>query len=181
MKNNSQYRVLFSRWVASACIAVVIYSFSCIPSLGITAQLSPSPVNLQNNLVKMQLSENEPVDSSIKQLVERQANAWESANIDKLLADFAEDSVFIVPGSVYRGKREIQEAAKGYFTQFTDTKVTIKRIIIQENQGAIEWAWSEKNKKTGEQSQAEDAIIFELENDTIKYWREYIDKKSQVN
>lgn len=181
MTKSSQYRIVVSRWVTSIFIAIAIYGFSAIPSLGITSQLSPSPANSQNNLVSMQLSENELVDSSIKQFVERQANAWETANIEKLLADFAEDSVFIVPSAVYRGKREIQEAAEGYFIEFTDTKVTIKRIISQGNQGAVEWTWSEKNKKTGEQSQAEDAIIFELENGKIKYWREYIDKESQGN
>jgi uncharacterized protein (TIGR02246 family) len=181
MTKSSQYRIIFSRWVASVFIAIAIYGFSSIPSLGITSQLSPSHATSENNLIKMQLSENESAHSSIKQLVARQANAWETANVEKLLADFAEDSIFVVPGGVYRGKREIQEAAEGYFTQFTNTKVTIKRVISQENQGAIEWAWSEKNKKTGEQSQAEDAIIFELENGKIKYWREYIDKESQVN
>ena len=179
MTKSSQYRILLSRWVASVFIAIAIYCFSSIPSLGITAQLSVSHGNSQNNWVKMQSSENEPVDSTIQQIVARQANAWETANVEKLLADFTEDSVFVVPGAVFRGKREIQEAAEGYFTEFTDTEVTIKRVIFQDNQGAVEWTWSERNKKTGEQSQAEDAIIFELENGKLKYWREYIDKEPQ--
>ena len=38
-----------------------------------------------------------------------------------------------------------------------------------------------KTKKTGETSRAEDAIIFELEDGKIKYWREYIDKQAQEN
>lgn len=40
---------------------------------------------------------------------------------------------------------------------------------------AIEGIWSDKTKKTGNTSTAEDAIIFEREGDPIKYWREYID------
>ncbi len=51
-------------------------------------------------------------------------------------------------------------------------------MIIEDNQGAVEWDWSDRNKKTGQQSEAEDAIIFELQDDgKIIYWREYIEKK----
>jgi uncharacterized protein (TIGR02246 family) len=121
------------------------------------------------------------VDPSIKQLVERQANAWETADSDKILADFAEDSLFVVPGSTFRGKQQIKDSADDYFAEFTNTKVTIKRIIANGNQVAVEWAWSDKNKKTSQTSKAEDAIIFELESGKIKYWREYIDKQPQGN
>jgi limonene-1,2-epoxide hydrolase len=38
-----------------------------------------------------------------------------------------------------------------------------------------------KTKKRVRTSQAEDAIVFELEGGKIKYWREYIDKQSQGN
>jgi uncharacterized protein (TIGR02246 family) len=123
----------------------------------------------------------ESIDPKIKQMVERQIHAWESADSDKLIADFAEDSWFIVPGSTFKGKQQIKEVAKKYFSEFTDTKVTVKRIIVNGNEGTIEWSWSDKNKTTGEESQAEDAIVFELEEGKIKYWREYIDKQPQGN
>ena len=121
----------------------------------------------------------ESIDPKIKQMVERQIHAWESADSDKVIADFAEDSWFIVPGSIFRGKQQIKEVAKKYFSEFTDTKVTVKRIIVNGNEGTVEWSWSDKNKITGEESQAEDAIVFELEEGKIKYWREYIDKQPQ--
>ncbi|HBL62139.1 MAG TPA: nuclear transport factor 2 family protein [Cyanobacteria bacterium UBA8803] len=123
-------------------------------------------------------SDSQPTDKIIQEILERQANAWETANSDQIIADFAEDGLFIIPGATFRGKLQIKETAESYFAQFTGTKVTIKRIIAQGNEGAVEWSWSEKNKKTGEESQAEDAIIFELEGGQIKYWREYIDKQS---
>ena len=123
----------------------------------------------------------EPMNSIIKELVERQANGWETADADKIIGDFAEDSLFIVPGSTLKGKQQIKDSAESYFSEFTDTKVTIKRIIGNGSQGAVEWSWSEKNKKTDETSQAEDAIVFELEGGKIKYWREYIDKQPQGN
>ncbi|WP_155897948.1 nuclear transport factor 2 family protein [Allocoleopsis franciscana] len=118
------------------------------------------------------------VDPKIQQLVERQAQAWETADSKQIIADFTDDCLFAVPGSRFRGKQEVKDAADSYFAEFMETKVTIKRIITNGNEGAIEWIWSEKNKETGEKTQAEDAIIFELEGGKIKYWREYIDKKS---
>lgn len=134
--------------------------------------------NVPHVAITMQLPETKAVDPKIQQLVERQANAWETSDSDKIIADFADDGLFIVPGSQCRGKAEIKAAAESYFAEFTDTKVTIKRIIVKGNEGAIEWTWSETNKETSQTSQAEDAIIFELEEGKIKYWREYIDQKS---
>ncbi len=132
-----------------------------------------------NTSIVMPSPQSEFIDPKIKAFLERQIQAWETADSDKLIADFAEDSLFIVPGSTFRGKQQIKEAAKQYFSEFTDTKVTIKRIIVNGNEGTVEWSWSDKNKTTGEESHAEDAIVFELEEGKIKYWREYIDKQAQ--
>ncbi len=123
----------------------------------------------------MQPLESDPLDQRIKQIVERQAQAWEMANSEQIIADFSEDSLFIIPGNTFRGKRQIKEAAERYFSEFTETKVTIKRIIVNGNEAAVEWTWREKNK-VGEISQAEDVIIFELKDGKIKYWREYIEQ-----
>jgi uncharacterized protein (TIGR02246 family) len=115
------------------------------------------------------------VDQAIKQIVERQANAWATADSEKIIADFTDDSVFIVPGFSFRGKKQIKEMVENYFAGYMDVTVTIKRIIQSGNRVAVEWSWSDKNKKTGKKAYAEDAIVSELEGGKIKYWREYID------
>jgi uncharacterized protein (TIGR02246 family) len=117
-------------------------------------------------------------EQAIGAMVQRQAYAWENADSSAIVRDFAEDAIFIAAGTKFEGKAAIKQAAEDYFAQFTDTKVTIKRIIIDESQGAVEWDWSDRNKKTGQNSQAEDAIIFELKDGKIVYWREYIEKKN---
>ncbi|AFZ34311.1 hypothetical protein Sta7437_0717 [Stanieria cyanosphaera PCC 7437] len=117
-------------------------------------------------------------EQAIQAMVERQAYAWENADSSAIVQDFAENAIFIAAGTKFEGKEVIKQAAEDYFEQFTNTKVTIKRIIIDEFQGAVEWNWSDRNKKTGKNSQAEDAIIFELKDGKIVYWREYIEKKS---
>ncbi|MBV6623261.1 MAG: nuclear transport factor 2 family protein [Rivularia sp. (in: Bacteria)] len=116
------------------------------------------------------------LNQDIQQIVERQAKAWENANSEAIIADFAEDGVFIAPGISITGKEKIKKAAEDYFKGFKNTKVKITRIFSQGNQGAVEWTWSDENKETGKKSQLEDAIIFELKDGKIIYWREYFDK-----
>ena len=41
----------------------------------------------------------------------------------------------------------------------------------------MEWDWRDRNRKSGQEGFAEDAIIFRLKNEKIVYWREYIEKK----
>ena len=116
---------------------------------------------------------------NIRALIEKQALAWEQGNVSSIVEDFAPNAVFIAGGHTFQGVETIQRSAENYFRQFKETKVKIKRVIIDDNQGAVEWDWSDRHRKTGKQSEAEDAIIFELRDDgKISYWREYIEKKS---
>lgn len=117
-------------------------------------------------------------DTAMEALVARQANAWATQDVTALIGDFAPNAVFKAASFTFNGKEAIQKAAEDYFRAFTDTKVEIKRVIIEANQGAVEWDWRDRNKKTGKRSAAEDAIIFEVGDDgKIIYWREYIEKK----
>jgi uncharacterized protein (TIGR02246 family) len=113
------------------------------------------------------------------EIVQRQALAWQTGNVSAIISDFTPNGVFIAGNYTFRGVAEIQKAAEDYFKGFTDTKVEIKRVIVDNLQGAVEWDWSDRNKKTNQVSYAEDAIIYQLnENGKIIYWREYIEKKS---
>lgn len=117
-------------------------------------------------------------EPAIQAMVKKQALAWSQADVSSIVEDFAPNATFIAAGYVFQGKEAIQKAAEDYFRQFTDTKVAIKRVIIDGNQGAVEWDWSDRQKQNGQLSEAEDAIIFELQDDgKIIYWREYIEKK----
>lgn len=113
------------------------------------------------------------------EIVERQALAWETGNVSAIVSDFAPNGVFIAGKFTFQGIAEIKKAAEDYFKGFTDTKVEIKRVIIDNLQGAVEWNWSDRNIATNQVSYAEDAIIYQLnKNGKIIYWREYIEKKS---
>ena len=114
---------------------------------------------------------------AITKLVERQARAWETQDVTAIVDDFAADAVFIAAGLRFEGREEIGRAARDYFQKFHRTSVEIKRIIIDDSRGAVEWDWRDRNRQSNQEGFAEDAIIFELENGKIVYWREYIEKQ----
>ncbi len=152
-------------------IPLTIYTFGCSSKM-------VEDNNITNNSATNISSESQISNKDIQQLVERQGLAWENADSEAIIADFAENGVFIAPGTTIKGKKDIKKAAEDYFKQFTDTKVKITRVFSDGKEGAVEWTWSDKNKKTGEKSLIDDAIIFEIEDGKIVYWREYFDKQS---
>ena len=113
----------------------------------------------------------------IIEMVERQAIAWESQDVTGIIDDFTEDAVFIAAGFRFDGREQIAKAARDYFQQFHRTSVEIKRIVVDGSQGAVEWDWRDRERKSNQEGFAEDAIIFELQEGKIVYWREYIEKK----
>ena len=118
-----------------------------------------------------------PMEDQINEIVRRQAKAWSEQDTQAIADDFAQDAVFIAAGSKFQGKLKIKQAAEDYFQQFGHISIQIKRIVADGNQGAVEWHWQEQNRQTGIEGYAEDAIILELKNNKIVYWREYIEKK----
>ena len=150
-------KYLSSLFVSGISIAIAIYTLF-VPST-----------------VARSLSMNQ---SEITAMVERQAMAWESQDARAIANDFAADAVFIAAGLRFEGQQQIQQAARDYFQQFHRTSVKIKRIVIDGNEGAVEWDWRDRERNTNREGFAEDAIVFELKNGKIVYWREYIEKKS---
>lgn len=152
-------------------IPLTIYTFGC------SSNIVEDNNNLTKNSATNISSESQISNKDIEQLVERQGLAWENADSEAIIADFAENGVFIAPGTTIKGKKDIKKAAEDYFKGFTDTKVKITRVFSDGKEGGVEWTWSDKNKKTGEKSLIDDAIIFELKDGKIVYWREYFDKQ----
>ncbi|MEM7131094.1 MAG: nuclear transport factor 2 family protein [Chloroflexota bacterium] len=113
--------------------------------------------------------------NGIEQLIARQADAWQRADVDAIGADFAEDGLFISPGGRWQGPEAIMQTAREFFVVCSEVQVEIRRILLDSNQGAIEWVWHETRKDDGQTYTMEDAIIFELRDGQIIYWREYFE------
>lgn len=113
------------------------------------------------------------MNEEARALVERQARAWEAGDLDAIVADFAPDGVLASPGGTWEGPGEIRTAAEGFFEAAESVTVDVTRVLVDSDAGAVEWTWTEK--RAGETYVAEDAIIFELRDGEIVYWREYFD------
>jgi uncharacterized protein (TIGR02246 family) len=112
----------------------------------------------------------------VDDLVDRQAKAWESKDIETALFDYAPDGVLISPGGRWQGHDAIRDAARLFFKGVRDVQVHVTRVLWDDlgGQGAAEWTWTE-TRIDGSRHTAEDAIIFELKDGKILTWREYFD------
>jgi uncharacterized protein (TIGR02246 family) len=115
--------------------------------------------------------------AAVQALVERQARAWEQADLDAITADFAPEGWFISPGGRWQGPAAVRAAAEAFYAMSGAVRIDIVRVIYDgERQGAVEWLWQETRKSDGQTMRAEDGIIFELNAaGQIVYWREYFD------
>ena len=108
-------------------------------------------------------------------LVERQARAWERADLAAIVADFAPDGVLISPGGRWQGHDALRRTAEAFFASALDVHIVVTRVLLDGEQGAAEWIWSETSRTDGRRHTIEDAIIFILRDDQIVSWREYFD------
>ena len=108
-------------------------------------------------------------------LIKRQARAWEHADSDAVVADFAPDGILISPSGRWQGHDSLRNGIESFFAEARDIQVAVTRVLIDGDQGAVEWTWSETRLSTGRRHSADDAIIFTVRDGKITYWREYID------
>lgn len=112
---------------------------------------------------------------AMRVLVERQMRAWMEADLNTIVADFAEDALFIAPAGRWQGRAAIRAAAEAFFAQAGEVQITLRSLIVEGDRGAIEWRWSERRRADGRRYGSDDAIIFAAGDGGIRYWREYFD------
>jgi uncharacterized protein (TIGR02246 family) len=125
----------------------------------------------------MDLAESKNISSSqdIRSLIILAKDAWVAGDVEALAHLFTVDAQLIVPGERWQGQAKIREEVANFVRLYTDVKITIHRIIIEGNLAAVEWHYEDTEKATGKRSQADDAIVIEVQNGRISYWREYFD------
>jgi uncharacterized protein (TIGR02246 family) len=110
-------------------------------------------------------------------LVERQARAWEQADVETIIAAFAPEGELISSEGRWQGHAAIRATVQSFYDQAGEVKIKVTRVFIAGHQGAIEWTWSETRLADGQRYQVDDAIIFEVnEAGQLIYWREYFDR-----
>jgi ketosteroid isomerase-like protein len=114
--------------------------------------------------------------TAARQLVERQARAWEKQDFTLAASDWLPTAVLMSPEGNTPAAR-MPASMKDYFKDFSDLHVTIKNVFVSPDgkKLAIEWDWAITRKKDGKRGVSHDAIIVDLTGGKIGSWREYYD------
>jgi ketosteroid isomerase-like protein len=152
--------------------------------LGVIAMKEPTaaqaPRDLIGNSNKQQVAPHDPAKNDdtvkIRELVERQVQAWEKHDFRIAAPDWLPSGELISPGG-HVPAEEMQTMMAGYFTQFRDLRVTVKNVFISTDgaKAAIEWDWDVTRRRDGARAVTHDAIIVDLVGGRIASWREYFD------
>jgi uncharacterized protein (TIGR02246 family) len=120
-------------------------------------------------------SQNSSHSSDIHSTIELARTAWIDRDADALAQLFTEDGILIVPGQRWQGRAKIRSEIAKFARDYTDVSITIHRIIIDRGKAAVEWHYEDTERATGKRNRSDDAIVIEVENGQISYWREYFD------
>jgi uncharacterized protein (TIGR02246 family) len=109
-------------------------------------------------------------------LVAHLAVAWQHPDIEAGCAPFAEDAVLITPERRYAGRAAIVAAMRAFWQGVSAVRIELRRSVADEalQSVAVEWRWSETDRATGRITAYDDAIVGQLHDGKIVYWREYI-------
>ncbi len=114
--------------------------------------------------------------TAARQLVDRQARAWEKQDFALAASDWLPTAVLISPEGK-TGANDMAASMKDYFKDFSDLQVTVKNVFASPDgkKLAIEWDWAITRKRDGMRGISHDAIIVDLSGGKIASWREYYD------
>ncbi len=114
-------------------------------------------------------------------LIHQARDAWMARDANALAQLFTPDGELIVPGQRWQGQARIREEVIRFAQQYSDVKIDIRRIIIGDNQAAVEWHYEDTEKATGIRNKADDAIVIDFKEGQISRWREYFDTKTPAS
>ena len=120
-------------------------------------------------------SKNTSSPQEIREIVELAKNAWIARDADALAQLFTPNGELIIPGQRWQGQAKIRSEVAKFAGQYTNVKITIRSTIVEGNRAAVEWHYEDMETATGKHNQANDAIVIEVQNGRISYWREYFD------
>lgn len=119
-----------------------------------------------------------PTDApkAIRELVERQARAWEGNDFELAAGDWHPDGVLVSPGGAWPiGK--VREEMRKLHDAYRDLVIEVKNVFTSKggHKLALEWDWTVTRKADGLRGTTPDAIIADLKDGKILSWREYFD------
>jgi ketosteroid isomerase-like protein len=118
----------------------------------------------------------------IRQLIDRQAQAWEKQDFSIAAADWLPTAELVSPGGRMTTS-QLPAVIKEYFKHFRDVHVAVKNVFTSadESKVAIEWDWDVTRIRDGVRQVTHDAIIVDLRGEKIASWREYFDLGNSID
>ena len=158
--------------------------------LGVIAMKEPTAAQVSRKLVgnsnqpqvaRYNAAKNDNA-AKIRELVDRQAQAWEKHDFGIAAPDWLPSGELLSPGGRVPVE-EVQTAMAGYFKQFRDLRITVKNVFISTDgaKAAIEWDWDVTRRRDGARAVTHDAIIVDLVGGRIASWREYFDLGNSID
>ncbi len=117
----------------------------------------------------------------IQASIEKARSAWANQDVDALVQMFTIDGEIILPGQKWQGQAKIREEITNFAQQYSNIKIDIRRILIENNQAAVEWYYEDTEKATGHRNKADDVIVIDFQDGCISRWREYFDTKTPAS
>jgi ketosteroid isomerase-like protein len=118
----------------------------------------------------------------IRELINRQAQAWEKQDFSIAAADWLPTAELTSPGGRF-SMTQLPGVFSDYFKHFRNVHVTVKNVFTSADQHkvAIEWDWDVTRIRDGMRQVTHDAIIVDLRNGKIASWREYFDLGNSID
>ncbi len=109
-------------------------------------------------------------------ILEHQTAAWNAANIDAILHDFASDAVLTsASGQTLSGIPAIRQSLTSFFSAFAQIRLTVRALVAHGDTAACEWEFSCRHRLTGNTARLPASVFITCHNGKITEWREYYD------
>ena len=109
-------------------------------------------------------------------ILEHQTAAWNAADVDAILRDFAPDAVLTnASGQRLSGIPAIRQSLTAFFGAFAQIRLEVRSLVMQGDTAACEWEFSCRHRLTGNTARLTASVFITCHNGKITEWREYYD------
>ena len=119
-----------------------------------------------------------PSPARVQQIIHTYAQAWSNHDLAQLNEAIHDEMIVQPPWDYVVGRAAIEAGARVYFANYTDTRVTPQRLILDPTQphfGVCEQTFACTNPDTGRRGEDHDFAFFEVAQSKLRYWRTYFD------
>lgn len=124
-----------------------------------------------------------PSRAECEQLLWAHAAGWSAHDIACLQTLLHPEVCFSPPWDYRVGLSQVERIARYHFEVYSDTQVTVQRVIYDEMQpyfGVCQQEFACTSSKTGRRGADSDFAFFEIAQGQLRYWRNYFDSEGSV-